>query len=71
MSNCPNCGAPIRGLECKYCGTSFRGLRATIPGIIDEWDSYYTPEQRKNLYECVKVSMLKAKIERRNNNDEH
>ena len=21
--NCPNCGAPIRGVECKYCGTMF------------------------------------------------
>ena len=21
--NCPNCGAPIRGRECEYCGTMF------------------------------------------------
>lgn len=21
--NCPNCGAPIRGAECEYCGTLF------------------------------------------------
>lgn len=21
--NCPNCGAPIRGRECEYCGTIF------------------------------------------------
>lgn len=21
--NCPNCGAPIRGIECPYCGTVF------------------------------------------------
>lgn len=21
--NCPNCGAPIRGIECEYCGTMF------------------------------------------------
>lgn len=21
--NCPNCGAPISGLECEYCGTNF------------------------------------------------
>ena len=36
MSNCPNCGAPITGPVCEYCGTSFRGLRATVPGIIDD-----------------------------------
>lgn len=22
-TNCPNCGAPIRGLVCEYCGTVF------------------------------------------------
>lgn len=21
MTSCPNCGAPIRGPECEYCGT--------------------------------------------------
>ena len=21
--NCPNCGAPITGVRCKYCGTQF------------------------------------------------
>ena len=23
-TNCPNCGAPITGDKCEYCGTSFR-----------------------------------------------
>ena len=23
LLNCPNCGAPIRGAECEYCGTLF------------------------------------------------
>ena len=22
-TNCPNCGAPITGLQCEYCGTMF------------------------------------------------
>ena len=22
-TNCPNCGAPVRGAECEYCGTYF------------------------------------------------
>lgn len=26
MTNCPNCGAPISGIECKYCGTTFFDL---------------------------------------------
>ena len=24
MYNCPNCGAPVRGKECEYCGTVFQ-----------------------------------------------
>lgn len=23
MTNCPNCGAPIKGSRCEYCGTWF------------------------------------------------
>lgn len=23
MNNCPNCGAPLSGFECKYCGAIF------------------------------------------------
>ena len=23
MTNCPNCGAPITGRACDYCGTAF------------------------------------------------
>ena len=23
MTNCPNCGAPIKGHTCEYCGTTF------------------------------------------------
>ena len=23
MKNCPNCGAPVFGTRCDYCGTSF------------------------------------------------
>ena len=23
IGNCPNCGVPIRGDECQYCGTVF------------------------------------------------
>lgn len=26
MTNCPNCGAPISGIKCNYCGTTFFDL---------------------------------------------
>ncbi len=24
MTNCPNCGAPVTGCECEYCGSHVR-----------------------------------------------
>ena len=26
MTNCPNCGSPISGVKCEYCGTTFLDL---------------------------------------------
>lgn len=28
MYNCPNCGAPITGEKCEYCGTVFNAETA-------------------------------------------
>ena len=27
ITNCPNCGAPIEGNKCPYCGTIFTNAR--------------------------------------------
>lgn len=24
ITNCPNCGAPVSGIVCEYCGTRFK-----------------------------------------------
>ena len=24
ITNCPNCGAPVNGIVCEYCGTKFK-----------------------------------------------
>ena len=40
--NCPNCGAPIRGCECEYCGTMFY--------------DFATLDQNKPTYVRVKVN---------------
>ena len=26
VTNCPNCGAPISGMKCEYCGTNFEAI---------------------------------------------
>ena len=30
--NCPNCGAPISGAKCEYCGTQFFDIADIEPG---------------------------------------
>ena len=27
LTNCKNCGAPLRGLRCEYCGTEYEDRR--------------------------------------------
>lgn len=36
-TNCPNCGAPISGITCEYCGTQFfdlADLELDKPGFL-------------------------------------
>lgn len=32
MTNCPNCGAPVQGAVCEYCGTHFVDYSHIDPG---------------------------------------
>ena len=36
MTNCPNCGAPITGPRCEYCGTQFERRHEVAP---ERWDA--------------------------------
>lgn len=36
MTNCPNCGAPITGRRCEYCGTVFSENTTEIDELIDD-----------------------------------
>ncbi len=37
MTNCKNCGAPLHGSKCEYCGTEYsnRTIAGNIPEIGD------------------------------------
>ena len=37
MTNCPNCGAPVTGRRCEYCGTVFR-LNWPEATFVNTWD---------------------------------
>ena len=32
MTNCPNCGAPVKGGRCEYCGTQVEPSRRFVVG---------------------------------------
>ena len=36
ITNCLNCGAPIFGSVCQYCGTDYGGERAPMSITIDD-----------------------------------
>ena len=48
MTNCPNCGAPITGSTCEYCGTVF-------PRRYHSDDEYTLLEAKNKCLEDQKV----------------
>ena len=40
ISNCPNCGAPIVGNKCEYCGTIFNDIREKYQFNHEQEDLY-------------------------------
>lgn len=37
--NCPNCGAPVKGKTCEYCGTEHASIEDDIEHVeIFSWD---------------------------------
>lgn len=35
MTNCKNCGAPLHGGKCEYCGTEYEAPRRRAPKYIN------------------------------------
>lgn len=48
IGNCPNCGAPIRGDECPYCGTVFTRKYDGYE-LYDPYGNYITTLLRSNI----------------------
>lgn len=51
-TNCPNCGAPIVGSKCEYCGTAFSNRDDTTSSSSEQWIRVedLTPKTRLELY---------------------
>ena len=51
MTNCPHCGAPLKGPECEYCGTVFesRPIGTTLYRDNIPFITLYTPNEVREL----------------------
>lgn len=63
ITSCPNCGAPLRGDECAYCGTAFTRKSEGVP-IYDPYGNYVTTLFAKGIltYNEARQLMGLAKI---------
>lgn len=39
ITNCPNCGAPLSGMKCEYCGTELKANYVNV-GLDDNESPY-------------------------------
>lgn len=62
MYNCPNCGAPIEGYVCKYCGTYL----INIADISNENPTYIRFKFNNNIY-IMLVQAANASLEIKSN----
>ena len=53
VTNCPNCGAPIDGDKCPYCGTRFINIAELEPGE-SIW-LIFKDDQNKNIVHASRV----------------
>ncbi len=57
-TNCPNCGAPINGPKCEYCGTLHEGILVCNPVEIHP---YPPSDAFREWIKSVKVATLNEK----------
>ena len=55
--NCPNCGAPIEGEICQYCGTVFVDM-----AVIDTKKPFYLKIKHEDQIHIAKVRMVHTEI---------
>lgn len=59
MINCVNCGAPIKGNKCEYCGTEYSEDGRFVEAAFGTNDAYGTLRIGDKFYE-VYIGSMKA-----------
>lgn len=54
MTNCPNCGAPVTGCECDYCGSHVRPrLEPNGKELWERWERLQRFQAQEDLYSRI------------------
>ena len=61
MTNCINCGAPLHGRKCEYCGTEYNE-NGHIEAVFDPTDGIGEVNIMGNKYRCYVSKMEAAAI---------
>lgn len=57
MINCPNCGAPITGDKCEYCGSNFGHLNSEIRRLQNETQAIRLQMEQEHML-AVAIGVL-------------
>lgn len=62
LLNCPNCGAPITGPRCEYCGTTFEESKCQVGFYMlqDYLLQKYRMECQKVRLEYMQAAQINA-----------
>ena len=63
-TNCPNCGAPLKGGKCEYCGTETQNMSKSDIGNYLNGDYKSCKEEIQSLIDRCKKSTESGEIER-------
>lgn len=64
QTNCPNCGAPLKGGKCEYCGTETQNMSKSDIGNYLNGDYKSCKEEIQSLIDRCKKSIESGEIER-------
>ena len=66
QTNCPNCGAVLKGGKCEYCGTETQNMSTSDIGnyLNGGYKQYQNKEEIQNLIDRCEKSIESGEIER-------
>lgn len=61
-TNCINCGAPLTGNKCEYCGTNYRYDYDYPESVMHEMEIAYLEKLNREMEHEIKMCICKNEI---------